>query len=90
MVGGPLLFSDHAEDMLIERRIERDWVEQTIFSPEIVEQDAKREGITLAFRRIPERENRVLRVAYVESADEIRVVTTYFDRGRRRKMQGGS
>jgi hypothetical protein len=64
-------------------------VEQTISGPDAVEPDPRRPGITLAFRKIRERDNRVLRVAYAETDDQIRVVTTYFDRRRRRQMQGG-
>jgi Domain of unknown function (DUF4258) len=89
MVRKPLNFTDHAEDMLVERRIERKWVEQTMAQPDAVEPDPRRPGITLAFRRIQERSGRILRVAYAETDDEIRVITTYFDRGRRRKMQEG-
>jgi hypothetical protein len=78
-----IVFSGHADDMIVERNIERDWVHETIRSPDFVEVDPSRPGVKRAFRRISERGNRVLRVAYVESADAIRVVTLFFDRGRR-------
>jgi hypothetical protein len=84
-----LSFTQHAEDMLAEREIEREWVERTIAQPETIEADARRAGVTLAFRRIPERDDRILRVAFVETDQEIRVVTTYFDRGRRPKLAAG-
>lgn len=86
MVKKPLNYTEHAEDMLIERQIEHEWVEQTIARPDAVEPDPWRPGITLAFRIIDERDGRVLRVAYAETDDQIRIVTTYFDRGRRRKL----
>jgi hypothetical protein len=44
--------------------------------------DPDRPDIKRAFRRISERGNRVLRVAYVETEDAIRVVTLFFDRGK--------
>jgi len=75
-------FSRHADDMIVERNIERDWVHDTIRSPDFVESDPDRPDIKRAFRRIPERGNRVLRVAYAEE-DHIRVITLFFDRGRR-------
>jgi len=79
-----IIFSRHADDMLVERNVERDWVFDAIRRPDFVESDPNRPEVKRAFRRIPERENRILRVAYVESADSIRVVTLFFDRGKRR------
>jgi len=65
--------------MLAERVIETAWVELTIREPEGVEPDPVRPGVTLAFRRIPERGTRFLRVAYVEETQAIRIVTVFFD-----------
>jgi hypothetical protein len=70
--------------MVDERQIERAWVEQTIFNPEILEPDSYRPGVRRAFRRIPERGDRYLRVAYVEVGDAIKVITLFLDRGKRR------
>ncbi len=85
MIKKPLSFTEHAEAMLVEREIEREWVEQTVAQPDEAEPDPRRPGITLAFRAIDEREGRILRVAYAETDEEIRIVTTYFDRARRRR-----
>jgi len=85
MVNKTLSFTDHAETMLVERGIDREWVERTIAQPDHVETDRRRPGITLAFRAISEREGRILRVAYAETDEGIRIVTTYFDRARRRR-----
>lgn len=81
----PLFFTKHAESMLLERNLERAWVEAAVAAPDEKEPDPRRSGVTLVFRAIPEREGRVLRVAYEETNNEIRIVTVYFDR-RRRKM----
>jgi len=56
-------FTRHAEEMLAERNIERAWVERTIRDPEEVEND-ERPGAVRAYRAIPERDGRVLRVVY--------------------------
>jgi hypothetical protein len=40
--------------MIVERNIERDWVHETIRSPDFVEVDASRPGVKRAFRRISE------------------------------------
>ena len=79
----PTILSRHAEDMLVERRLEREWIEKTIAEPEELEHDPRRPGVLRAFRRIPERGNRVLRVVYVSAQQHVRVVTAFFDRGRR-------
>ncbi len=78
-----LVFTKHARDMLIERRIERAWVELTVRTPDAAEPDPTRPGVTRVFRRIPERDGRILRVAYVSVGDAIRVLTVFFDRARR-------
>jgi hypothetical protein len=71
--------------MIAERQIERAWVEKTIFDPETLEPDPDRPGVKRAFRRIGERGDRYLRVAYVETGDTIKVITLFLDRGKRRR-----
>jgi hypothetical protein len=81
----PITFSKHASDMIGERQIERAWVEETISSPEILEPDPSRPGVKRAFRRIPERGDRYLRIAYIEVEHTIKVITLFLDRGKRRR-----
>jgi len=83
MADPSLVFTQHAEDMLSERSIERAWVEATIRNPETRELDPQRPGVFRAFRRIPECGGRVLRVAYVSTGGSLRVLTVFFDRKRR-------
>ena len=80
-----IILTRHAEDMLVEREFERSWIENTILGPDSVEQDQTRPGVLRAFRRIPERGDRVMRVAYVTTGETIRVLTVFLDRGRQRK-----
>jgi uncharacterized protein DUF4258 len=86
MATKPLVFTSHAEAMLVERAIEREWVEKALADPDEIKPDPRRLAVTLAFRAIEERDGRVLRVAYAETDDEIRIVTVYFDRARRRRL----
>lgn len=79
-----LIFTRHAEFMMAERSIERAWVERTLVEPEAVEPDPVRNDIIRAFRAIPERNGRVLRVVYAASGEQMRIVTVFFDRTRRR------
>jgi hypothetical protein len=77
-------YTRHALTMLDERLIERAWVERTILEPEAVEPDPRHHDMTRAFRRVPERDDRVLRVVYVRAGLTCRVITLFLDRGRKR------
>ena len=76
-------YSGHAEASLLDRELDREWVERTLRWPEVVEPDPKHPERLRAFRAIPERDGRVLRVVYVRQGDRYRVITVFFDRGRR-------
>jgi hypothetical protein len=80
-----IILTQHAAAMLIERTIEREWVDRTINEPDIIEPDTSRANVFCAFRAIPERQGRVLRVVYFRSDDQIRVITAFFDRAARRR-----
>ncbi|MBW7950975.1 MAG: DUF4258 domain-containing protein [Pseudorhodoplanes sp.] len=82
----PLRFTKHAEDVILERKLKRSWIESAARSPEWSHRDPKRAGVELRFCRIPEFGNRVLRTACVESDEEIRVLTVFFDRNARRPL----
>jgi hypothetical protein len=79
----PLSFTAHAEDAILERNLDRNWVEMTVWEPEWVHPDPHRPGVERRFRVIPEFGGRVLRVACLETADEIRILTVFFDRDAR-------
>jgi hypothetical protein len=78
-----LVFSEHAENMLSERGIERSWVERTLSSPEWTEPDPRPER-RRAFSSISEAGGRILRAVYAETGGEIRVITVFFDRNAKR------
>ena len=78
------MHGSHAETMLAERRIEREWVDRTLHRPDEVRTDLTRENTLRAFRSIPERDGRVLRVVYSQDETEIRVITAFFDRAKTR------
>ena len=79
-----LIFTRHAQTMMAERGIEEDWITRTVAEPEATEVDPKQSDVRRAFRTIPENGNRILRVVYASIGDTVRVVTAFFDRGRRR------
>jgi Domain of unknown function (DUF4258) len=79
-----IVFTQHAETMMAERGIKQEWIKTTIVQPDTTEPDPTRPDVRRAFRIIPENDNRILRVVYATLGDTIRVVTAFFDRGRRR------
>lgn len=56
--------SAHAARVLEEREIPVAWVERVLSLPERMEPDAVDPALRHALRRIPERDDRVLRVIY--------------------------
>ena len=71
----PIIDSRHALDMLAERDIERDRVERTVAAPELIEPDLTHDDRTRAFRALPERGWRVVRVEYAEADRDVRIIT---------------
>ncbi len=79
-----ITYAAHARTAITEREIDPAWVERTVVQPDIVEPDPSHPDRVRAFRAIPERDGRVLRVVYVQTGDDKRIITVFFDRGRRR------
>jgi hypothetical protein len=80
----PIQFSQHARDQLLERNLERDWVERTLLEPEFIREDPRKDGTRRAFRQIPEAGGRWLRVVYSERDEGRFIVTVFLDRGAER------
>ena len=79
-----IIFTRHAQTMMTERGIKEEWVTRTIAEPDSAEADPTRSDVRRVFRIIPENDSRILRVVYASIGDTLRVVTAFFDRGRRR------
>ena len=71
-------YSRHFEDMLKERCISAEWVDQTVTQPEKVEE--LNDGTRHFLRRIPEQGNRWLRVVVNVRVSPNMAVTAFFDR----------
>lgn len=80
----PIRYTAHAETVLRERQLEREWIERTVQSPEWTQNDAMNSDAGRRFGAVPEREGRILRVVCVETADEIRIISAFLDRKARR------
>jgi hypothetical protein len=79
-----LIYTGHARYRMTVRQITEAWVEATLDRPERSEPDPRDRALTRAWRRIPERGGRVLRVVFRRDGDDIVVVSCVFDRGARR------
>ena len=79
----PYELTEHAAYVIAEREIDIAWVVRVLSAPERRLADRSDPALTHALARIPERENRVLRVVYNGSVDPLRIVTCYFDRRQR-------
>jgi hypothetical protein len=70
----------------LERRgLDRSWIEATVSEPDWREPDPSDHDVERRFRAIEEAGGRILRVACVETDNEIRVITALFDRNARLK-----
>jgi hypothetical protein len=74
--------STHFDDMLVERTIQREWVQRAEREPERVED--RDDGTRHFLTRIPENGNRWLRVVVNVAIVPHRRVTAFFDRRLRR------
>jgi uncharacterized DUF497 family protein len=80
----PLRFTRHAQDVVEERALDHSWIERTVREPEWSHPDRRQPHVERRFRTIPEFGGRILRVVCIETVDEIRILTVFFDRDARR------
>jgi hypothetical protein len=79
----PLIYTGHATERMRKRKLQPEWVERVVATPDGTEPDPSDAKLLHCFGTVPELENRVLRV--IVSIDEPRrIITAYLDR----KMKG--
>ncbi|MBI4969236.1 MAG: DUF4258 domain-containing protein [Rhodospirillales bacterium] len=78
-----LQLSRHAETVMAERGIQREWIERVLRQPEWTEFDPNDPSLRRAYGTITECDDRVLRVVYTANHESPRVITAFFDRNRR-------
>ena len=71
-------FSQHARDMLHERKIEESWVNLALVDPDWTE--AKEDGTVHYIKSIEEYGERYLRVVVNPAVEPAEIVTVFFDR----------
>lgn len=80
------VLSAHAQNRIRERGIDEEWIGQTLNSPEKTGIDPRDSAVQVAWRKIPENGNRVLKVCYKPSRNYLVVITAFFDRSMRGKL----
>ena len=78
--------TQHARDVLAERHIPEEWLERALHKPELKQPDPADATLERRYRKIPEHENRVLRVVVNTTVAPERVVSVYFDRTMKGKL----
>jgi hypothetical protein len=75
-----LVLTAHAQTVITERGIRREWIESAVNFPESELPDRSDPTLIHAIRTVPEFGNRKLRVIVDKTTKPFRVVTAYFDR----------
>lgn len=83
-----VVLTDHARVQLAARGLTSELVERTVADPDWTEPDSGSANRIRAFRGIPERGGKFLRVVYEPIDGEIVVITAFLDRGASRKRPG--
>lgn len=76
----------HAQKVLEEREILIEWLERTIFEPELTLRDPDDVLLERCFKCIPEFEHRVLRVVINRTVNPYRIVSVFFDRNMKGRL----
>ena len=79
-------YTRHAVHAMEERMIPIEWVKSTVSEPALRTADPNDPEVERFFRRIPERGDRVLRVAVNTRVAPWRVVSVFFDRSMRGEL----
>jgi len=81
-----ILLTKHAEHVIRMREIDVQWVMETINNPDLRTEDPHDDQLERFFRRIPERESRVLRVVANTKLEPWKIISVFFDRRMRGKL----
>lgn len=76
------VLTEHAREVLKKRQILLTWIERVFITPEATEADSMDPQLEHRLARIPEFNNRVLRVVVNNQKTPLHIVTVFFDRRR--------
>jgi hypothetical protein len=81
MVQAMIRLTIHAAQRERRYNLDRAWIEATVTAPDWTAPDPREPAVTRAFKMIPERGGRVLRVAHRPDGPDVLVLSAFFDRG---------
>jgi Domain of unknown function (DUF4258) len=73
-------FLSHAEEAIIQRAIEGEWIIRTLTAPDWSDADDRQHGRHRSYKAIPECGGRILRVVHWIEGSDVVVLTVFFDR----------
>lgn len=79
--------SYHAEKVIVERNIKKNWIVDTFTKPDSIESDQKNINLEHRFKKITDYDDRVLRVICNVESSPIIIVTAFFDRRMKGKLK---
>ena len=82
----PYELSVHAQDNIQKRNLLLRWIQETIESPDKIEPDETDSELEIAFKKIRDANNKILKVVYNKTVSPIRIVTAHFDRRMKGKL----
>lgn len=81
-----LEYTAHALRVIKERTIHLEWIDKAVTEPDLRTDDTDDIEVERFYKRISERDDRVLRVAVNTRVTPWRVVSVFFDRGMRKRL----
>lgn len=79
-------YTAHALRVIKERKIHLEWIDRAVSEPDLRIDDPEDIEVERFYKRISERNDRVLRVAVNTRINPWRVVSVFFDRGMRKRL----
>lgn len=79
--------SNHAEKVIVERNIKKNWIVDTFTNPDNIENDKKNINLEHRLKIITYYDDRVLRIICNIESNPIIIVTAFFDRRLKGKLK---
>ncbi len=78
--------SAHAQDNIQKRNLLLRWIQDAVEHPDKTEPDETDEELQIAFKKIQDANDKILKVVYNKTVSPIRIVTAHFDRRMKGKL----
>ena len=78
--------SAHAQDNIQKRNLLLRWIQDAVEHPDKTEPDETDDELQIAFKKIQDANDKILKVVYNKTVSPIRIVTAHFDRRMKGKL----